>query len=611
MKSQGPTRQIKKTRRNDRPASPAAPEQQAASGRPAWLAPLAFGVLLIMLGLAIYSSTLPGAFVLDDFDLNEAGSAVRRGENVSNPVAQIYNLIATRRPLLIASYILNLKISGYNAFGFHITNILLHIINALLIWGFLSTLRRDGHLDHLIPESLRAVWVCAIPLLFLASPLQTESVAYISSRSEALSTMFIIGSLWAFVSRMRERRPWLNAFLVAFLFGCAVLSKQDKVALVAVLPLADYLILSKLEWRAVARNWRVYGLFSLGAVGGYFLVIQPLLYAPTAGFNLPWAEYVFTQFRMYFLYFRLIAFPFGLNADYDIQPSATLLDHFSWLALLGLLAIAAAVIYYHRRFPLICFGVAFFFLLLAPTSSFFPIADFAAERRLYLPLLGILIAACTAMARFVRPHPGTAWAAVAVLTAVYSVGTYQRAAIWADPIALWQDTVTKSPHKERPWSWLGKVYNDTGLHAQAVQAWQQGEKYVKPDSSEQAHLFNNLGLGYANLGDRARAIEYYEKAVAIRPMVAQFWANLAVAQLRVGREEEGWKSFERAVETSIRRRDLQPGVFRLRGQEYYQRGRYAEAKQDFERVLTLTPEDAVARRNLRAAEAMLERAGGQ
>jgi tetratricopeptide (TPR) repeat protein len=120
-----------------------------------------------------------------------------------------------------------------------------------------------------------------------------------------------------------------------------------------------------------------------------------------------------------------------------------------------------------------------------------------------------------------------------------------------------------------------------------------------------------LGLGYANLGDRARAIEYYEKAVAIRPMVAQFWANLAVAQLRVGREEEGWKNFERAVKTAVRRRDLQPGVFRLRGQEYYQRGRYAEAKHDFERVLTLTPEDAVARRNLRAAEAMLERAGGQ
>ncbi|MDA1316369.1 MAG: tetratricopeptide repeat protein [Acidobacteria bacterium] len=611
MKAQGPSRQTKKTRRQDGPVPSAAPKQQASSGRPAWLVPLAFAVWLVVGGIAIYSSTLPGAFVLDDFDLSEAGSAVRRSDNVGDPLAQIYSLILTRRPLLIASYMLNRRISGYDAFGFHITNILLHIINALLIWGLLSTLRRNGHLDQAIPESLRTVWVYAIPLLFLASPLQTESVAYISSRSEALSTMFVLGSLWAFLSLMRERRPWLNALLVAFLFGCAVLSKQDKVALVAVLPLADYLLLSKLEWRALAKNWRVYSLFLVGAVGGYFLVIKPLLYSPSAGFNLPWAEYVFTQFRMYFLYFRLIAFPFGLNADYDIQPSATLLDHFSWLSLLGLLAIGAATIYYHRRFPVICFGVGFFFLLLAPTSSFFPIADFAAERRLYLPVLGILIAACTAIATFVRPHPLKVWAAVAALTAVYAVGTYQRAAIWADPIALWQDTVTKSPRKERPWSWLGKVYNDAGLYAQAVQAWEEGEKYVEEGSPAQAHLLNNLGLGYANLGDRERAIQYYEKAVAILPGVAQFWANLAVAQLRDGRDEEGWESFERAVQTAIRRRDLQPGVFRLRGQEYYQRGRYAEAKQDFEMVVRMTPENADAIRNLRAVEAMLAREGGQ
>ena len=271
----------------------------------------------------------------------------------------------------------------------------------------------------------------------------------------------------------------------------------------------------------------------------------------------------------------------------------------------ALLAIAGAVIYYHRRFPLICFGVAFFFLLLAPTSSFFPIADFAAERRLYLPMLGILIAVGTAIARFVRPDARKAWAGVIVLAAVYSVGTYQRAAIWADPLALWHDTTSKSPHKERPWSWLGKTYNDTGMHTQAVQAWHEAEKYVDVGSRQQAHLMNNLGLAYANLGDRERALTYYRKAVEMGPRVAQFWANLAVAQLRVGREAEGWQSFERAARPG----GTEPGVFLLRGQEYYQRERYLEAKQDFERVVAMTPEDPNAIRKLRAAEAMLARAG--
>ena len=605
MQAQRPARQSKKERRKSRtkPTTAVAEQGAAASGRPAWIGPLAFAALLVLGGLAIYSSALPGAFVFDDFDLSEARSTIRPNENIRDPMVRMRLLVETGRPLLMASYTLNQRLMGYDAFGFHITNILLHIINALLIWGLLSTLRRNGHLDHLVLEQLRGVWVYAIPLLFLASPLQTESVAYISSRSEVLSTMFVVGSLWAFLSGMRQKHPWINALLVAFLFGCAVLSKPDKIALIVLLPLADYLILSKLEWRALIKNWRVYTLFLAGAVGGYFLVIEPFLYSRSAGFRFPWAEYLFTQFRMYFLYLRLIAFPVGLNADYDIQPSETLFDHLSWLALLGLLAIGAATIYYHRRAPLICFGVAFFFLLLAPTSSFFPIADYAAERRLYLPMLGLLIAACTAIVRFARPDPRKVRIGLGVLAAVYSVGTYQRAGVWADPVALWQDTVAKSPQKERPWSWLGKVYNDTGMYTQAVQAWHEGEKHVVPDSEQHAHLLNNLGLAYANLGDRRRAIDYYERAIEMRPRVAQFWANLAVAQLRVGREEEGWQSFDRAARFSRR----EPGVFRLRGQEYFQSGRYLEAKDDFERVLNMTPEDPAALRNFRAAEAMLQR----
>ena len=613
MRSPRQGKQSKKGRRREKdPAASASPQStspnkpaQSASEKQNRLRPLIFAAVIVLGGLAIYSSALPGAFILDDLDLREAHSTLRAGQR--GWIGLIGQLVLTGRPLLWATYRMNQAISGFDPYAFHLTNIVLHIINALLVWGLTSTIRRNGYLEHLVPERLQAIWVYAIPLLFLTSPIQTESVAYISSRSESLSTMFVIGSLWAFLSQARETRPWINAFLVAFLFGCAVLTKQDKPALIAVLPLADYLFLSKLEWRRLSRNWRVYSLFVIGTVIGYFLVIAPHLNARSAGFGLPWQPYLFTQFRMYFMYLRLIAWPFGLNADYDIVASETLWDHFSWLGLIGLLAIAAATIYYHRRAPMICFGIAFFFIMLAPTSSILPIADFANERRLYLPMLGILIAACTAVFRFVRPEPRKAWAGLIAVLCVYSVGTHLRAEVWSNPITLWLDTVEKSPEKARPWIWLGKVYNDTDMHTQAINAWVEAAKHVEEDSGEHAHLLNNLGLAFANLGDRERAIEYYNQALDMRPRMGMFWANLAIAQLRLDREDEGWESFERAAQYG----GNIPGVFRLRGQEHYQRGRYREAVEDFARALSLMPEDPVLRRNLQAARQMLRRSRQQ
>ncbi len=149
--------------------------------------------------------------------------------------------------------------------------------------------------------------------------------------------------------------------------------------------------------------------------------------------------------------------------------------------------------------------------------------------------------------------------------------------------------------------WLGKVYSDRKQHPQAQRAWEKAEEVIKPDSPERAHLLSNLGLSAAYRKDYQQAIDYYERAIAIRRGVGLFWAQLAVAQLRLGRDDEAWENFGRAV---ARARN-EPGVFQLRGQELYQRGRYGQAVADFRVWVTMRPEDPVARHNLEAAEQML------
>jgi Cytochrome c oxidase subunit III len=128
--------------------------------------------------------------------------------------------------------------------------------------------------------------------------------------------------------------------------------------------------------------------------------------------------------------------------------------------LLGLTAGVTAAWIYRKRWPLAAFGVFVFLLLLAPTSSFVPIRDVLAERRVYLPFLGLLLI-CLDFLRRVRTEQ-IVWAGAAIAVACAML-TYQRNQVWASPRALWQDTVAKSPRKLRPRFQLAFAYYEQGV----------------------------------------------------------------------------------------------------------------------------------------------------
>lgn len=557
-----------------------------------WYAPLLIGIAFL-----IYYPSLNGPFILDDYDMMESNSAVRTGDWGQN--------IRSGRPLLMLTFIANYRLHGFDPLGFHVVNVLLHALNAIVLWRFLAALLAGGKLEAWVPAGWRSVLLYGIPVLFLTSPIQTESVAYVSSRSELLASLFYLLALWVFVSRFAEERPWVSALSIGALFVCSALSKQDKLTLPAAILLTDYLLLSGCKWRKMKRNWRLYALFAAGSLAGFFVLIRPILFSASVGFSLPWQEYLFTQFRVHFLYLKLLLVPFGLNLDPDIAASASLGEHFSWLALLGLIGIVAALAYYHRRARILAFGGLLYFLVLAPTSSFFPILDFAAERRLYLPAVGFFVALSAGLMWIWRLKPGAGAIVFVLLALVYSGGTFARAQVWSDGVTLWEDTVAKSPAKARPLVWLGKEYEARGDAVRALELWERAGEFVEKGSSEHGHLLNNLALAHARLKNYDLAVKYYQQAVAMIPNAGPIWANLAVAQMRLGREEEAWKSFDKAVEQS---QSASPQVFKLRGQEYFLKKRYEEAAADFGRAVELNPDDPDARYNLEGTLKILERA---
>ncbi len=554
-----------------------------------------FAAFIVLTGAMIYWPATHGPFVLDDFDFLETSGAFQN--------ATYGGLIDNDRPVVMMSYLANYRLAGFDPSVFHKTNIALHCLNALILWRLVLALFVWGKLPQRITTN-RDLFVYGLPLLFLLSPIQTESVAYVSSRTELLAVGFFLLGLWAFVSN-RERRPWLSAALVLSCFVLATLSKQDKLVLPVVILLLDYLILSGCNWRELRRSLPLYSLLAGGIAIGALVVIRPILFAPSAGFGLDWQTYLLTQFRMYFRYLGQLVWPFDLNLDPDIVPSHSLLEHGSVFGLVALVAILAAIARWHRSLPVISFGALLFFAALAPTTGFFPLLDFAAERRLYLPSVGFFLVVL-GVASFVEGrHRKLVAAALATVLLAYGVGTYRRSIVWADDLTLWQDTVKKSPEKARPWSWLGKAYDERGLVTQAQTAWTEGEQVAEQGSGEHATLLGNLGLSQARQKNYAQAVDYYEQALVIRPGQKLIWAQLAVALMRLDRTEEGWQAFERAAEGNRIRYPVRV----LRGQELYVAGRYAEAVDDFQRALDLRPESAKVRRNLAVATRAARQAG--
>ena len=198
------------SRKNRRPAqasgkehkpqkfSAASSQARPALSRRSWL----FPALLLVIAVVIYWPAVDGPFILDDFDLMEAASAIRGGD--------LSVLIGTGRPLLTATFRWNFEAAGgfTPTTWYHLPSIFLHGINAILIWLFWRSLCALETMRSEISESLKFWLIHGVPLLFLVLPIQCESVAYISSRSNVLSTTFYLGALCLFASPWRGRHRW-------------------------------------------------------------------------------------------------------------------------------------------------------------------------------------------------------------------------------------------------------------------------------------------------------------------------------------------------------------------------------------------------------------------
>jgi protein O-mannosyl-transferase len=582
---------MKKSKR-PRPAEPNAPPRGAPSKVAprrsfAWW-PWAAALASLLLVFEFYGPALNGRFVLDDLYL-PYGDPKLQG-------LSFLQWVMDSRPMLMASFWLNHQWTGDDPYAYHVTNVILHfLVSVIVALIAMRLLEWAGGIPKLAgrgpaPPATLGIFAGA---LFLVHPMQTESVAYVASRSETLSVLFYYGAFCVFLYRRTETISWPRALAVMALFGAAVATKQHTLTLPLLLLLTDLYWAHGSNQGSVRANRLLYILLGLTGISGGWFVWTTLRSANTAGFHVEGLtpfNYFFTECRVVWTYVRMFVLPFGQNADPDVAISQSLLDSGAIVALAAWLAVVVAAWFYRKRWPLACFGVFVFLLLVAPTSSVIPISEVLQERRLYLPFLGLALVCLEFLRRLDWKQRVMIEAPVLL---VMMVLTYQRNAVWGDPMALWTDTVAKSPKKVRPRSQLAQVYFDRSRFAEAAENYEIASRLAPPDY----RLLVNYGLALDRGGHYEEALVKLNQAASLE-RDAEVWTLIAQVYGQQHKTDEAFEALGRAE-------SINPGfemTYAIRGNVYESLGNTVSAAQQYRRALQIDPYNDAVRQALEHVE---------
>jgi protein O-mannosyl-transferase len=557
-----------KTRKEVKRTARAA-ESPAPPPRPRWPYWLA-GLAAVFLGFWVYQPALHGAFLFDDAVLPFALP------NASAPFMDWIRMSASR-PVLYATYWLNSRMSGDDPYSYHVFNVIFHLIASGLI--FLIVRRFVEWSWPESPGKRRDLLAGFAAALFLLHPVQTEAVAYLAGRSDSLSVMLFLAAFAVFLYRPRREISWPMVMAVLVLFGAALLAKQHTIALPALLLLTDYWWNPGFSWKGIRSNWKLYATMMAGAVLGLFQYWELIKSSPSAGFSLKgvtWYQYFFTQCRALFVYIGQFVLPIHLDADWDFPLSRTILDRGAIFGLIALAALVAAAWHYRRRFPLATYGFLAYLVLMAPTSSILPIADPVADRRLYLSMIGLLLMLVEVLAR-VRVQPRTLVTACGLVLLAAAWATRAHAAVWSDPITLWQDAAQKSPNKRRVHFQLASAYYDAGRCDLAIPEYQRTAELEPPNydllvdwalaydacnrpdeaiaklrqaaiQDPTAHVYSQIGMIYAKRSRWTEALEALAMAQKIDANFAMTYYYTGGVHLSQNQIVEAIVNYRRAVE---------------------------------------------------------------
>jgi len=532
----------------------------------------------LLVALIVFGPALHGQFVFDDLSLPIRGPLQQ---------APLRTWLSGVRPVLMLSYWLNRQLLGDAPFGYHFVNFIIHCANSVLVYLVISRIFRLAGWVH----SQRTRWAIGGSVVFLLHPIQTESVSYIAGRSESLASLFVlVGYLW-FLERAERGLSWTASVIVVIFLAIGVGTKENAVSLAGLIILTDAFWPKPFAAEGLRRSWRLYVLLTPLAIGLVAGVFQMLATAPTAGFSVAtsrWYQYAFTEMRAIPAYVRLAILPFGQSLDHDFPISHTAMEHGAlFYGFLGLAAVVG-LIRRRRHYPLACFGILVFLVLLAPTSSVVPIDDPLVERRIYLPLVGLILAACDLCSRISLQR--TKWVYILAGVAIFFGGvSFARNQMWGEPDKLLMQAAQEASTNPRPMLNLTEILIRNNRCDLAIPYLQRATRILGEN------YFVEVGWGrtLACLNRDTEALERLTLAARLQP-TAQVFEWLGLLYGKMGRFAEAGESLQKAVSLEPDRESAHGSLALW----YESTHDLSGAQREYQKAISLDPSDLWAKASL-------------
>ncbi|MGD1030262.1 MAG: tetratricopeptide repeat protein [Opitutaceae bacterium] len=470
-------------------------------------------------------------------------------------------------------------------------NLIIHVLAALVLFGLVRrTLLRPVLAERF--GSAATALALAVSAIWAWHPVQTESVTYLSQRAESLMGLFYLLTLYCFVRGACDERGggriWYPLCVLACLAGVA--TKEVIVTAPLLVFLYDRTFISGSFSGAWRRHWPVHAALAATWLPLGFLMVDLHHRSVGMGLGVAWWAYGLTECRVVVRYILISFWPHSLVFDYGPYVAVPLSE--LWPFVLVLASLLAAAVVALRRWPAIGFVSCWFFLILAPASSIVPIIfQPMAENRLYLPLAGVVGLVVLGAFRLIGRWTLLVFAAVAVAAGLASV---HRNRVYSSELAIWSDTVAKSPRNARAHNDLGNAFSAIpGRLNDAIAEYEETLRLNPRDFK--AH--NNLGGALAKMPGRLDdAIAQFEEALHLNPGLAETHNNLGNALAKApGRVDEAITQYEEALRLAPDLAEAHDNLaYLLAGRP----GRQAEAIAHYETALRIMPNYAEAHNNL-------------
>jgi len=472
-------------------------------------------LFIAALGFIVYANSLKGEFVLDDHFLIENNRYIKTWKglgkiftkNIAEGAEENWGFY---RPLQMITYALDYFLWGLNPIGYHLTNIILHIIAAMCLYWWINILFGNGFISFLAS------------ILFILHPVHTEVVSYISGRADSLAAIFILLCLIFYIKGNCREDVSLSIFAYLF-YILALLSRESALITPLLFLLYHYTFKEKIN----LKKYSAFLTLSFIYILLRFTVLDFGVYYPVSFLRrLPGFFVALTN------YLSLILAPFDLHMEYGRR----LFSFIHPKAVVGLFILSYLLILAFRkdRRGIAFFSIMWFLLTLLPQANIvYPLNAYMAEHWLYLPSFGVFLLMAKAL-HFLYNNK-TVVRSLGMLLSIgimscYAYLTIQYNNKWKDPITIAMATLKYVPDSERMLHYLGTEYNRRGRNEEAIVYYKKAIR-INPSN---ANIYFNLGNAYRQMGNIKEAILSYQRAIEIDPGHSKAYTNLYLLYNRLG-----------------------------------------------------------------------------